>query len=115
MFSSSASVPYWRLSSFYFFYFALVGAWMPFWPLYLQENNFNAADIGYLTGILMATKIVAPNIWSWLADKTGQRMTIIRGGSLIALVIFLGLFWRLDSFWWMAQLQFFLECSVSAI
>lgn len=102
MFSSSASVPYWRLSSFYFFYFALVGAWMPFWPLYLQENNFNAADIGYLTGILMATKIVAPNIWSWLADKTGQRMTIIRGGSLIALVIFLGLFWRLDSFWWMA-------------
>lgn len=75
---------------------------MPFWPLYLQENDFNAADIGYLTGILMATKIVAPNIWSWLADKTGQRMTIIRGGSLIALVIFLGLFWRLDSFWWMA-------------
>ncbi|ARN76110.1 MFS transporter [Oceanicoccus sagamiensis] len=102
MFSSSASVPYWRLSSFYFFYFALVGAWMPFWPLYLQENGFNAADIGYLAGILMATKIVAPNIWGWLADKTGRRMSIIRAGSLIALVIFLGLFWNIDSFWWMA-------------
>ncbi|MCP3906987.1 MAG: MFS transporter [Oceanicoccus sp.] len=102
MFSSSASVPYWRLSSFYFFYFALVGAWMPFWPLYLQDSGFNPADIGYLAGILMATKIVAPNIWSWLADKTGQRMTIIRSGCLIALVIFLGLFWNLDSFWWMA-------------
>ncbi len=102
MFSSSASVPYWRLSSFYFFYFALVGAWLPFWPLYLQENGFNATDIGYLAGILMATKIVAPNIWGWLADKTGRRMAVIRGGSLIALVIFLGLFFRLDSFWWMA-------------
>lgn len=101
MFSASASIPYWRLSSFYFFYFALIGAWLPFWPLYLQENGFNAADIGYLTGILMATKIVAPNVWSWLADKTGQRMSVIRGGSLIALVIFLGIFWRLDSFWWL--------------
>lgn len=101
MFNSNASVPYWRLSSFYFFYFALIGAWMPFWPLYLQENGFNAADIGYLTAILMATKIVAPNVWSWLADKTGQRMSVIRSGSLIALVIFLGIFWRLDSFWWL--------------
>jgi PPP family 3-phenylpropionic acid transporter len=99
MFSGSASVPYWRLSSFYFFYFALLGAWLPFWPLYLQELGFNATDIGYLAGIMMATKIIAPNIWGWLATKSEQRMRIIRGGSLLALLIFIGIFFRQDFFW----------------
>ncbi|WP_101760364.1 MFS transporter [Oceanicoccus sp. KOV_DT_Chl] len=101
MFSSSSSVPYWRLSSFYFFYFALLGAWLPFWPLYLQDLGFNATDIGYLAGIMMATKIIAPNLWGWLADVTGRRMAIIRGGSLAALIIFLGIFIN-QSFWWLA-------------
>ena len=31
-----SSLPYWRLSGFYFFYFAFVGAMSPFWGLYLQ-------------------------------------------------------------------------------
>ncbi|HZJ91470.1 MAG TPA: hypothetical protein VFD09_00105, partial [Thiopseudomonas sp.] len=30
----SAALPYWRLSSFYFFYFALLGAIAPFMALY---------------------------------------------------------------------------------
>ena len=101
MFSSHSSVPYWRLSSFYFCYFALLGAWMPFWPLYLQDLGFGAEAIGYLVGLMMATKIVAPNIWGWLADVSDQRMRVIRVGSFIAFIIFLGIFID-QSFWWMA-------------
>ncbi|MEE8056694.1 MAG: MFS transporter [Pseudomonadales bacterium] len=94
-------MPYWRLSSFYFFYFALLGAWMPFWPLYLEDKGFTAESIGYLTGIMMATKIIAPNLWSWLADRTGQRMTIIRAGTLLGLILFLGIFIDAQRFWWL--------------
>jgi PPP family 3-phenylpropionic acid transporter len=93
--------PYWRLSSFYFFYFAVLGAWMPYWPLFLKEQGFDAQDIGYLVGIMMATKIFAPNLWGYLANITGQRMAIIRYGSLLAFVFFLGMFYS-QNFWWLA-------------
>ena len=91
-------IPYWRLSAVYFFYFALLGAWLPYWSLFLQEQGFDAAAIGYLSAILMATKIAAPSIWGWLADKTGKRLAIIRWGNFLALLAFLGIFISRD-FW----------------
>jgi PPP family 3-phenylpropionic acid transporter len=94
-------VPYWRLSLFYFFYFALLGAWLPYWPLYLQDKGFDAQAIAYLTGIMMATKIVAPNIWGWLAAVSGQRMRVIRYGAFFAFVTFLLVFIE-QSFLWLA-------------
>lgn len=99
--ANSTAVPYWRLSSFYFFYFAVLGAWLPFWPLYLEHQGFDAAAIGYIAGITMATKIVAPSLWGWLADRSGRRMSIVRGGSLAALVIFPAIFIH-PSFFWVA-------------
>ncbi len=101
MSSSIAPATYWRLSSFYFFYFALLGAWLPFWPLYLQDLGFDAEAIGYMTALLMATKIIAPNIWSWVADVADQRMRMVRYGSLLAFIVFLGVFVS-QQFWWMA-------------
>lgn len=91
---------YGRLSAFYFFYFALLGAWLPFWPLYLRDLGYDAAAIGVLAGTLQATKIIAPNIWGWLADRSGQRLRIIRIGAAAAVVIFFGIFFR-DSFIWL--------------
>lgn len=74
---------------------------MPFWPLFLRELSFTAVEIGYLVGILMATKIVAPNIWGWLALRSQRRMAVIRGGALLSLVFFAGVFFE-RSFWGMA-------------
>lgn len=84
----SSPVPYWRLSAFYFYYFGLLGAMLPFWGLYLREQGFSLAQIGQLMAILVGTKLVAPNVWGWLADHTGKRLLIIRLGSLLALLIF---------------------------
>ena len=92
---------YWRLSGFYLFYFASLGALVPYWSLYLQSLDFSVTRIGQLIAILMATKIVAPNIWGWIADHTGQRMTIVRMASLLAAIAFTAVFVA-DSFWWMA-------------
>lgn len=90
---------YGRLSSFYFFYFALLGAWLPFWPLYLQHLGYGATAIGVLAAIMQGTKIVAPNVWGWLADKTGARLRIIRIGACTAMLLFAGVFWRHDFAW----------------
>ena len=111
----SAPAPYYRLSGFYFFYFASIGAFVPFWSLYLAELDFAPRAIGELMAILMATKIVAPNLWGWIADHTGQRMRIIRIATFLAFLIFIGVvfargYWALAllmagfSFFWHATL-----------
>ena len=91
-------MPYWRLSNFYFFYFALLGALVPYWGLFLRERGFDAVAIGELMAILMATKIIAPNIWGWLGDHLGYRMRIVRLASLVSVLVFLGMFWA-EGFW----------------
>ncbi len=94
-------MPYWRLSSFYFFYFALLGALVPYWGLFLRGRGFDAAAIGELMAILMATKVVAPNLWGWLGDRLGHRMLIVRLASLVSLITFGGMFWS-EGFWTIA-------------
>jgi len=99
--TAQTPVPYWRLSTFYFFYFAVLGSLLPYWPLFLKDLGFDAKSIGYLSGIVMATKIVAPNIWGWLADRTGQHIGIIRIGAFLGFCVFGGVLVN-QSFWWLA-------------
>jgi PPP family 3-phenylpropionic acid transporter len=94
-------LPYWRLSAFYFFYFGLLGAIVPFWGLYLQSLGFSALQIGYLGAILMGTKIVAPNLWGWLGDRLGQCLRILQVGCMLAILCFLIILFK-HSFMWMA-------------
>ncbi|MCG6969593.1 MAG: MFS transporter [Gammaproteobacteria bacterium] len=95
-----SSIPYWRLSGFYWFYFASLGALVPYWSLYLKELGYAAQQIGFLMAIIMATKIVSPNIWGWIADHTGKRMNIVRLGSLLAALSFIGVY-ASSVYWWL--------------
>lgn len=101
MSQSTGAAPYWRLSGFYFFYFASLGALVPSMSPYLKSLSYTPTQIGILIGITMATKVIAPNIWGWIADHTGKRMAIVRGGCLFAAVIFVGIFFN-QSFVWLA-------------
>lgn len=97
-------MPYWRLSNYYFFYFAALGALVPYWGLYLKSLAFDAVEIGQLMAILMATKVVAPNVWGWLGDHLGKRMLIVRLASLVSVIVFVGMFWA-DSYWSIALIM----------
>ena len=97
-------MPYWRLSGFYFFYFASLGALVPYWGLYLKSSGFSAHDIGIFMAIIMGTKIVSPNIWGWIADHLGHRMLIVRVGCLLAAITFAGVFLS-DNFWWLLMVM----------
>ncbi len=98
------NTPYWRLSGFYFFYFASLAVLVPYWGLYLQWEGFSAREIGELTAILLATRIVAPNIWGWIADHRGQRMSIVRLASLAGAVAFSVIFFN-NSYVWIAAVM----------
>lgn len=84
----AAAVPYWRLSGFYFFYFALLGATAPFLSAWLAHLGFASARIGELVAIPMLMRCAAPHLWGWLADRTGRRLAIVRLGAACTLVAF---------------------------
>ncbi|MGH8502664.1 MAG: MFS transporter [Gammaproteobacteria bacterium] len=85
---NATAAPRARLSGFYFLYFASVGAFLPFWGLYLEALAFTPTQIGELMAVTLGTRIVAPVLWGWLADHTGRRVRVIRVASLLATVIF---------------------------
>jgi len=108
-------MPYWRLSGYYFFYFASLGALVPYWGLYLQDRGFDALAIGQLMAILYATKVVAPLVWGQLADRSGRRMPLVRLAALLSVVLF-GLIFFGEGFWAtalaMALFSFFWNASL---
>ncbi|MEG1041661.1 MAG: MFS transporter [Pseudomonas sp.] len=96
-----APIPYWRLSSFYLFYFALLGSTAPFLALYFHHLGFSSARIGELVAIPMLMRCVAPNLWGWLGDRSGQRLLIVRLGALSTLASFSLIFFD-KSYAWLA-------------
>ena len=112
------SIPYWRLSGFYFLYFAALGGFIPYWSLYLKDFGFNPIEIGELSALLVGTKIIGPILWGWIADHTGKSIGIIRLAAFFSTLIFAGFLWAHDyvgfalitigfSFFWNAMLPQF--------
>ncbi|MCG9510627.1 MFS transporter [Acinetobacter pittii] len=81
-----------RLSGFYFFYYSIVGTFMPYWNLYLQDQGFNYQEIGVLSSIAIVTRFFAPLIWGWIADKSGKRMLLVRLATWMESCIWLAIF-----------------------
>lgn len=94
-------LPYWRLSAYYLFYFASLGALVPYWGLFLQSRGFDALAIGQLMATLTATKILSPLLWGHLSDRRGSRMPLVRLATLLAILVFAAVFVA-DGFWAMA-------------
>ena len=81
-----------RLSSFYFWYFAFVGAYGPYFALYLQDRGFEPFRIAVLMAVGPVARIFVPNFWGWLADRRRARDRIQRFLAFITPFIALALF-----------------------
>lgn len=89
---SAPGLPYWRLAGYYFFYFAYVGAFSPYFGLYLQSLGLSAWDIGLLMTQSQLMRLFAPALWGWFADRSGKRLTVVRWTSAVAVLGFCGFF-----------------------
>lgn len=111
-------IPYWRLSGFYFAYFAFVGAFTPFWSLYLKSLTFSAFQIAVLMSLFQVARIFSPSLWGWLADHLGRRVPIIQWLAGLSVLSYVGVFLG-NSFWWlfvvMLLLSFFWSASLPLI
>lgn len=99
-----------RLSSFYFFFFAALGSFVPYWSLYLKSLGFSAAQIGELMAVVMGSKVFAPYLLAWFSDHLGKRLAIIQASLILSVVVFAGVL-PYQSYWWfilvMATFGFF--------
>lgn len=77
-----------RLSAYYFFHFGALGALMPYWGPFLAAEGHGEEVIGMLLALLLGTKVLAPYAWGWLADRSGQRLAVIRAGAFAAFASF---------------------------
>lgn len=85
-------LPYRRLAGFYFFYFAYLGAFAPFFSLYLKSLGISPVEIGVLMSLPQLSRIVAPHVWGWLADRGTGRLRVARLAGVAGTLSFLGVF-----------------------
>ena len=104
-----------KLGGFYFFYYAIVGTFMPFWSLYLEDQGFNYQEIGLLSSIAVVTRFFAPFIWGWVADKSGKRMLLVRIATWMEACIWLLIFIIPNSFQSVALLMLIFSFFQNAI
>jgi PPP family 3-phenylpropionic acid transporter len=81
-------IPATRLAAFYFAYYAALGAFSPYWSLYLKARGQDVAAIGLLMSLWYATRIVAPSSWSWLAARSPAPVRWLRFGCVLVLASF---------------------------
>ena len=85
-------VPYRQLAGFYFFYFAYIGAFSPYFALYLQSLDYSAAAIGVMLAVPPAMRIFAPYLWGSLADRSARRVKIAFHAGVAGTVAYFGVF-----------------------
>lgn len=75
---------------------------MPYWSLYLEQwLNFTPALIGQLMTITVVSRIIAPNFWGYIADRTGQRLRLVQLGAFMLTIFWCGISY-VHTFWTIA-------------
>ncbi|MCU0868993.1 MAG: MFS transporter [Burkholderiales bacterium] len=92
------------LGAFYFWYFAWLGLWGPYFTLYLKAQGLAAFEIAVLVAIVPVTRMVGPTLWGAVADARGRRIGIVRLTATGASIAFAGVFASASFTWLFAVL-----------
>jgi MFS transporter, PPP family, 3-phenylpropionic acid transporter len=76
-------------------YFAHIGFFNPYLPLWLKDMGMGLLTISVLTSVQAATRLFAPYAWGAISDRTGERVKLLRIGAGVAFAsaLFLWLDW----------------------
>jgi PPP family 3-phenylpropionic acid transporter len=80
-----------RLGALSLAYFAAIGLFSPYAPLWFQSLGFSTLVIGSIASLQSWTRVFAPYAWSWFGDHGGRRVELIRLAAAGALLAALGL------------------------
>ncbi len=82
-----------RLSAGYFWYFATLGLFVPYWPPYLAGRGFDPVEIGFAMGVFAGLRVVGPPVYAHFADASGRPLALLRAAALAAAVCALSFPW----------------------
>jgi PPP family 3-phenylpropionic acid transporter len=74
-------------------YFAHIGFFNPYLPLWLQDMGLSLLTISVLTAVQATTRLFAPYAWGAISDRTGERVKLLRIGAGVAFATACLLFW----------------------
>lgn len=74
-------------------YFAHIGFFNPYLPLWLKDMGLSLLTISVLTAVQATTRLFAPYAWGALSDRTGERVKLLRIGAGVAFATACLLFW----------------------
>ncbi|WP_343861046.1 MFS transporter [Aliiglaciecola litoralis] len=86
------------ISLTYLLYFGQLGVLVPYLGVFLDGRGFTSEQIGELFALITVARILGPNLWASMADKSGKGLGILRLGSLLTFGTFCLVF-VVDSFW----------------
>jgi MFS transporter, PPP family, 3-phenylpropionic acid transporter len=66
-------------------YFACLGFFNPYAPLWFQSLGFSTLAIGTIVSLQSWTRVFAPYAWSWFGDHSGHRVRLMRLAAIGAL------------------------------
>jgi MFS transporter, PPP family, 3-phenylpropionic acid transporter len=90
------TTPATRLGPFgalWFCYFAAIGSFNPFAPLWFKDLGFSTLAIGTIASLQAWARVFAPYGWGWLGDHSGQRVRLVRTAAGLSLIAASGLLW----------------------
>lgn len=80
----------WRLSSFYFWYYAAVGALSPYFGRWVVESGHGALAASMVMSLWYATRVLAPPLWSWGCARAAEPLHWLRAGAWASAAGFAG-------------------------
>jgi len=95
-------------------YFAHIGFFNPYLPLWLKELGLPIFTISLLGSVQSITRVFAPYAWGALSDRTGQRVKLLRYSAAVALLASFGLWWN-GGAWWLALVLLLLFTHTSSM
>lgn len=74
-------------------YFAAMGVFAPYAPLWFQSLGMSTLAIGAISSLQSWTRVFTPYAWGWLGDHSGRRVELLRiaaAGALLSALALLG-------------------------
>ncbi len=91
-----------RLAAFYAAYLAALGAFSPYFPLFLDSLGLSAVAIGTLMSIWYGTRVVSPSVWGHLTQHSLRPVRWLRIGAVLTFACFAG--FTVDALSWLVLL-----------
>ncbi|HET7528380.1 MAG TPA: MFS transporter, partial [Burkholderiaceae bacterium] len=75
----------------WFCYFAAIGAFSLYAPLWFREQGLSALAIGSIASLQSWTRVFAPYGWAWVADHSNERLRLLRLAGVLCVLFALAL------------------------